>query len=297
MQSTRPVGRVAELLSLGRVLHILDASTTYFMYPVSLIVGNGFDLNIGLRTSYADFLRSDFYPRDEDAASLAAHLKARHEIEGWVDVEAEIASYSASQPSRVTLKLEYKALRDALCGYIQSIDKAQIPATSKAFEVFKKLAASTPLNVITFNYTRTIESLIDGLRTHGINAVADIIHLHGTAESRDIIFGVDDHAGISDRHSFLFKTSARNFAGRGIVQMLLQSSETHWFGHSLGSPDHMYFREYFSVVVDQLTDRTFNFYHYGDNGSDALHTQLQALTQRRVAKFKSNHICNFVDVS
>jgi hypothetical protein len=267
------------------------------MYPVSLIVGNGFDLNIGLRTSYADFLRSDFFPRDEDAASLAAHLKARHEIEGWVDVEAEIANFSAGQPARATLKHEYKTLRESLCNYIQSIDKAQIPEASKAFDVFKRLAESTPLNVITFNYTRTTEYLLEGLRARGVNAVADIIHLHGTAESKNIIFGVDDHAGISDRHSFLFKTSARNFAGRGIVPMLLQSSETHWFGHSLGSPDHMYFREYFSVVVDQITDRTFNFYHYGDDGSDALHTQLQALTQRRVAKFKSNHICNFIDVS
>lgn len=267
------------------------------MHPVSLIVGNGFDLNIGLRTSYADFLRSDFYPCDEDAASLAAHLKARHEIEGWVDVEAEIASFSASQPSRVTLKLEYTALRDALCSYIQSIDTTQIPENSKAFEVFKNLAASTPLNVITFNYTRTIEYLIDGLRSHGVNAVADIIHLHGTAKSRDIIFGVDDQSGISDRHSFLFKTRATNFAGRVIREVLEQSSETHWFGHSLGSPDHMYFRDYFQSLSSFASDKTFHFYHYGDNGGDALHTQLQALTNRRAGKFKSNHTCKLVDVS
>jgi hypothetical protein len=267
------------------------------MHLVSLIVGNGFDLNLGLQTSYSSFLRSSFFPHGDDPSSLAAFLRNKHEIDGWVDVEAEIARFSASQPARSTLKSEFKLLREALSDYIQSIDTKAALSDSKAFQFFKDLASTTQLNVISFNYTKTIETIIDSLRSQGINVVAHIINLHGTAESRDIIFGVDDQAGISERHSFLFKTTAGNFAGKGILQMLLQSQETHWFGHSLGSPDHMYFRDYFSVVVDQQVNKTFTFYHFGDDGKDALHAQLQTLTHRRVAKFKSNHIVKLVDVS
>jgi hypothetical protein len=267
------------------------------MHLVSLIVGNGFDLNLGLRTSYTDFLRSSFFPHDDDPSSLTAHLRSRHEIDGWVDVEAEIARFSASQPGRSTLKSEFKLLRDALTSYIHSIDTTATRSDSKAFQFLKDLASTTQFNVISFNYTNTIKTIIELLRSQGVNVVAEIVNLHGTAELRDIIFGVDDHAGISERHSFLFKTTAGNFAGHGILQMLLQSQETHWFGHSLGSPDHMYFRDYFSMVVDQQTNKKFTFYHFGDDGKDTLHAQLQTLTQRRVAKFKSNHIVKLVDVS
>ncbi len=267
------------------------------MHSVSLIIGNGFDLNLGLRTSYSDFLQSPHFPWNEDGASLAGHLQTRQEMQRWVDVEAELAAFSASQPSRATMKLEYKKLRESLCSYIQSVDTGAIDETSKAFNLFRTLAEAGPLNIISFNYTRTVPSLIQKLAANGINVQANVVNLHGTADRRDIIFGVDDHAGISERHSFLFKTSAVNFAGQGLLPMLLNSSETHWFGHSLGSPDHMYFRDYFSNIVDMQTNRTFHFYHYGEDGSDGLHTQLQALTQRRVAKFKSSHAVKLADVS
>jgi hypothetical protein len=267
------------------------------MHSVSLIVGNGFDLNLGLQTSYANFLQSTFFPRDDDPSSLATHLRTRHEIDGWVDVEVELARFSANQPARTTLKSEFRALRESLSNYIQAIDAEAILTTSKAFEIFGGLAASNQLNIISFNYTKTIEILIERLRSQGVNVVADVHNLHGTADSRDIIFGVDDQADVPNRHSFLYKTTASNFAGRGISQMLLQSNETHWFGHSLGSPDHMYFKEFFSVVIDQQTDKKFTFYHYGEDGNDALHAQLQVLTHRRVAKFKSNHLVKLVDVS
>ncbi len=78
------------------------------MHLVSLDVGNGFDLNLGLQTSYLSFLRSSFFPQDDDPSSLAAHLRSRHEIDGWVDVETEIARFSANQPARTKLKSEFK---------------------------------------------------------------------------------------------------------------------------------------------------------------------------------------------
>jgi hypothetical protein len=166
------------------------------MHLVSLIVGNGFDLNLGLQTSYSSFLRSGFFPHDDDPSSLAAHLRNRHEIDGWVDVEAEIARFSASQPARSTLKSEFKLLREALSDYIQSIDTKAALSDSKAFQFFKDLASTTQLNVISFNYTKTIDTIIDTLRSQGIHVVAHIINLHGTAESRDIIFW----RGRSGRH-------------------------------------------------------------------------------------------------
>ena len=42
---------------------------------VLLILGNGFDLNLGLKTSYADFIKDTFDTNKECENSLCSHMK------------------------------------------------------------------------------------------------------------------------------------------------------------------------------------------------------------------------------
>ncbi len=42
------------------------------------IVGNGFDLALGLPTKYSDFAHSDFWPVSEDAEESRRHLEQKN---------------------------------------------------------------------------------------------------------------------------------------------------------------------------------------------------------------------------
>lgn len=65
-----------------------------------LIIGNGFDLNLGLKTSYSDFLASDeFLELSEDSSNLLVsylneQAKSSRKDRLWVDIEHELKSYA-----------------------------------------------------------------------------------------------------------------------------------------------------------------------------------------------------------
>lgn len=67
-----------------------------------LIIGNGFDLNLGLKTSYSDFLASnEFLELSEDSSNLLVNYlneqaKASHKDRFWVDIEHELKSYATA---------------------------------------------------------------------------------------------------------------------------------------------------------------------------------------------------------
>lgn len=63
---------------------------------IVLILGNGFDLDLGLKTSYKDFWESDFCPKDYPAP-LIQHLNERwgDDLKSvrWYDLESELYNY------------------------------------------------------------------------------------------------------------------------------------------------------------------------------------------------------------
>ena len=63
---------------------------------IVLVLGNGFDLDLGLKTSYKDFWESDFCPKDYPAP-LIHHLNQRWpdnlEAVKWYDMENELLTY------------------------------------------------------------------------------------------------------------------------------------------------------------------------------------------------------------
>lgn len=59
-----------------------------------LIVGNGFDLSMGFKTSYGDFMKSSYFPNKE-TSPLCSYLHDQYEENmGWIDIENELSKYS-----------------------------------------------------------------------------------------------------------------------------------------------------------------------------------------------------------
>lgn len=58
-----------------------------------LIVGNGFDLSMGFKTSYGDFMRSSVFPKFDSALCLYLRKQFQENM-GWIDIENELSEFS-----------------------------------------------------------------------------------------------------------------------------------------------------------------------------------------------------------
>ena len=53
----------------------------------SLIIGNGFDIDLGLNTRFSDFANAkDFWP-ENDGSKLSAYLESKKSVEKWFNLE------------------------------------------------------------------------------------------------------------------------------------------------------------------------------------------------------------------
>ena len=261
------------------------------------IIGNGFDLNLGMPTSYLDFLRSPHFPASQDEKSLSSVLCRMSEIERWVDIELELVQYSAANPGRPTFQSEYNALRSALGEYINSLPVPMLDGTTHAHRLIQKLVTSDDPLVVYFNYTSSVRKLLEHAKMDSVTLTQRHWSIHGTCEDQNTIFGVDDQSPISADHPFLYKSFAPNFSARGLLRQLIEATEVHFFGHSLGPPDHMYFRGYFQHLAANHTDATVTFHYYGESGRIDLLSQVRTLCGGRVAEVRSNAHVVMEDVS
>ena len=62
----------------------------------SLIIGNGFDIDLGLNTRFSDFANAkDFWP-ENDGSKLSAYLESKKSVEKWFNLEGALREYAMS---------------------------------------------------------------------------------------------------------------------------------------------------------------------------------------------------------
>lgn len=134
-----------------------------------LIVGNGFDLSMGFKTSYGDFMKSSFFPKYD--STLCSHLRKQfQENMGWIDIEKELSEFSSMLISMKqdakkkhikweydSFREEYEELKSSLKAYLQEETKRAFGPSpdNPAKRVIDQLPAES--KIISFNYTSIIE--------------------------------------------------------------------------------------------------------------------------------------------
>lgn len=76
-------------------------------YGLVMVIGNGFDRNLGLPTSYGDYIDSPYWPfknskkeKDDCGYGLGAYLNGIQVVDRWIDVEEQLHKYcSAKDPA------------------------------------------------------------------------------------------------------------------------------------------------------------------------------------------------------
>lgn len=264
-----------------------------------LIIGNGFDLNLGLKTSYKDFIQSDYFKElVKQENPMALHFNEKHEITNWVDIEREITIYSNKIKERneqlgedSTTKEDFINIKQALMDYLKNAQEKEIDQNSKAFSLLKD-EIDTFDYIFNFNYTNTIFKICEILNIQNIKNKH--CYIHGSIENEDIIFGVEDKANIQLDHIFFKKSYNKNYGKYNIKKEFNEENEITIFGHSLGITDSSYFRDYIrkrSYVNTNYFKLT--FYYFGESGWDEMMKIIDTYSQWDITGFRAN---NFIPI-
>ncbi len=287
--------------------------------PDLLVIGNGFDVGLGLLTSYNAFMDSDDFkslliPGDReielrDSGYFAWRVKSlfhylqekRDQDANWSDIEAAFPEFSRDTDLENTeFDEQYRQLNSALANYIVNAELADLQLDSHTAKTFLNIwQQSERLLVVNFNYTSTVRSLIRHFRktTTVSERIEDpkVIHIHGKAKDGNTVFGVEDSAEIEEQHAFLCKSVQSkkmldfDTVNRWVSDLMKVCRRTVIYGHSLGTSDHSQFEGFFRDT--DYVKKKLRVFTHERRGKTELSQQLYCLTRKQIGEFKRR--CDF----
>lgn len=195
------------------------------------LIGNGFDVNLGLKTRYAEFYEYylDIPTDNKNIRALKEHLR-ENKSDFWSDLEIALGKYTTRFSSFEQIEEVYDDINNEMQRYISSIENMSLPKdidielfknnisspesflspaeVSRIKMVYENLVRTNHfIDIINFNYTSTIDKILgydsqfltiapsiynSSLKT----IVRSVIHIHGAIN--DPILGVDNVSQISN---------------------------------------------------------------------------------------------------
>lgn len=236
------------------------------MADIAFIIGNGFDLDMGLPSRYSDFIRSkewndavsgfNIYLQQKDYQnhSLIAQLQMASQNSQWFDIEEEIHQFIVSHPDNTEkdvrdIRSEFEVIKKALANYLKRIsDTFKADENKVAFQLLLALQQS-PLSTVEiyFNYT-TPHAYLKRPMYYDIGKCT-FTFVHGSLKDNDIVLGCDLQEGeqVNRQLSFMYKYNMLNRANH-VARNILESKEIIFFGHSINEMDFGYFRDFFKAA-------------------------------------------------
>lgn len=237
------------------------------MAEVAIIIGNGFDIDLGLPSKYSEFIESKEWKDIRDVPigyigdknyikhSLICHLRqASYNKENWFDIEEEIHKFvlghqDCTNDDAKNIRREFEWLRKALTVYMKRVSK---DLNNKADEnrlayklLFELQKCPKSVNEICFNYTNPHLFL----KTSTTYKKCYFTYVHGDLESNDIVLGCDiqEDEKVNRNLSFFYKYNMLKAANHVAIN-ILEAKEIVFFGHSVNEMDFGYFREFFKAA-------------------------------------------------
>ena len=239
------------------------------MADIALIVGNGFDIDMGLPSRYSDFIRSkewndavsgfNIYLQQKDYQnhSLIAQLQMASTNSQWFDIEQEIHRFIVSHPDNTErdvrdIRSEFEVIKKALTNYLKRITSTFTADNSKVSTALHYRMRECPLTVteIYFNYTYPHQYIKLPIQQAIFNGAQHwVTFVHGSLRDNDIVLGCDLQEGeqVNRQLSFMYKYNQLKKANH-IARNILEAKEIIFFGHSINEMDFGYFKEFFKVA-------------------------------------------------
>lgn len=230
-----------------------------------LIIGNGFDLDLGLNTRFLDFAESDKWPFKNISANkqLGAYLN-KCAKDSWFDLEHSMKSFCLERSTLNSLKL-YKQdfvesvrkddalLNTGLVEYLEQAEKGKLDIDSYASKILRECdQAINPPAIYSFNYTdlKTIA------RRLGYDFSIRVTYVHGSLQDKSIVLGFDEMKEIPGQLLFMSKSRRDRYSSSDLFDALKKHKVIVFFGISFNIIDFGYFSDFFDgVSTGRLKDK------------------------------------------
>lgn len=250
-----------------------------------LIIGNGFDLDLGLPTKFSDFAKSAYWPKvkkKNEPLDFSTHtangglnaipplysntllehyLEDKRDKELWFDLEKCLLDYASpniskeivdpSQENKSDIQDNiafYDKVRDTLGQYIADVqNNHSINTDSIAGKTLRAIVNNGLFShICSFNYT-DLTRIANQL---GISKQIKYYHMHGCVSdnNKSIILGVHE-AELREGYDSFRKTQSEHYKSHNLYTELDKASEIVFFGLSFGEIDYSYFQNFFNGLA------------------------------------------------
>ena len=251
-----------------------------------LVVGNGFDIALGLRSKYSDYIntmagtnKNAFWPFKEipkgkyaDCSLYCHFFKYFHPTENtqniednyyhvkWIDIEGELLKYVQSKfdsPIDDELAKEDEAsfqnLKMMLQKYISVMPTIEPKSPDKYFlRLLETIKSNGQFDkAYSFNYTDLRDELIR-LAKFKESELPSVVNVHRTPSDENffnIVLGINEDKRIPPSYRFLFKSMQTE--PNDMAQDMVKADEVILYGLSLGEIDFPYFKSFFDHILHQ----------------------------------------------
>jgi hypothetical protein len=260
------------------------------------LIGNGFDINIGMETRYRDFCKYYVNLPEERGDEIIKQFKNEvgNNPENWSDLEFALGKYLENVEKQDAIIL-HDDLIDKLSKYIELEEEKYVINDTQRELLFRYLSepfsndrflnneliqiqelittkgmdTDWEINIITYNYTSTIERMIGDFNepikigTYKSNSIylTGIEHIHGFSNER-MILGVNDVTQIANENlrtetgviNRYIKTSCNDTYGTNVdtkCQYWLENANlVCLFGLSIGDTDKKWWQKLGNTLMD-----------------------------------------------
>lgn len=198
------------------------------------ILGNGFDINLGLQTRYSDFYKYYFeQPEPKNPAIRKLREQIREDLVNWSDLEIALGSHCKQLQNEEEVAdvfydisehlAEYLAKQETMCdytaidsgGFVRDILSPEVYLTAQERQDSIKIKNSllshidkhrpAHIEILTFNYTRSVEHILSNFDMSNPEFAVDgkkvtlgeVNHIHGQIGETPVL-GLNDESQIDN---------------------------------------------------------------------------------------------------
>lgn len=227
--------------------------------PCVFVIGNGFDIDLGWKTSYKDFFNSPIGKQClKSKTALSRYIKMHKGDGDWCDLEMYLmkyikresgsdAIYNKGIPLNADTDMKFfQELNYALCDYMESAQREKINEDSVAYHVLQIILETRCFNDNVFDFNYTDLRNVSGSLTFTCQPPH---YIHGCVKEGNTIIGVPADIEVIPGYEQMRKMFNRNYHQTPIASALMEAKEVVIFGHSLSKIDYPYFSAFFKKLL------------------------------------------------
>lgn len=267
-----------------------------------VVLGNGFDLDLGLKTSYSDFINEYYLNPNEEKKiktnTLINDILDEYRDTGWINIEEFLREYAIDLskrgiPKNRNIKEEYIKLCRDLSSYMY-VDKYQIGYNKEscAYQIITFIANNN-LPVFTLNYT-DLSTIFKEITKNDEYDDSHVSYIHGKSmvewEGKEppIILGIDS-VPVKEDFRCMIK-SIQKYYNPGVVSALSFARNVIFFGVGFGITDAPYFKDFFNMVMNEEFSNKRLFVFTKGNGPDFYYRVSQMIGGDNLPKFREKEV-------